>query len=713
MPKQVIFCITILFGLWCGAQNKIYYISATGNNSNNGLSVETAWQTLSPVNNLDLKPGDQILLEGGQSFTGYLEFNANDNGTTENPIIISSYGTGKAIIHAIDNVGLSATNTGGLNISNLIFEGNSSNYNGMYFLINQTTADIDHIYIDNVEVFDFGGRGFLLGADNTDKGFNHVSILNSSFHDNGIAGLETFGSWPLISHTDFTIGHCRFYNNLGTFTTSAMTGYGIAVSGVDGGVIEYCEAYDNGANNRNPGGGPVGIWVYDTKNIVMQYCESHHNKAGLLKDGGGFDIDGGSAYCTIQYCYSHDNEGPGFALVEYGSSNEFTGNIVRYNVSENDARKNSYGSILLYAVDALHPVKSSYVYNNTVYVNASNLTNGTPSAIAIQSQNFTDVHVGNNIFYAINGVDLMNSWLSVPTNGIFFQNNDYYSAASVYNFWWNGSLYTSLNSWQAATGQELNGNISMAFTQNPLLQDPGTGGTVSPADGGQFTSLFGYQLNALSPLVDKGISFGDMGLHDFFGTALSLGSGYDIGAAEATSFTLLPLRIISFKGIAKANSIELEWKVTGEENIKQYEVQKSVDGYSYIAIGSVPASNIGTYHFHDTYERSEDVYYRLRCVYPDDKSEMSNSIRISKTGLKEIHAFYKEGQGVQVKLYSDKKEDVLISIYSANGQLLYTSLQNLQKGFNSITIDDALKWKQGQYFIHIKTENTAVVRFVK
>src|SRR6185369_14605019 len=97
---------------------------------------------------------------------------------------------------------------------------------------------------------------------------------------NGIAGMQTFGDYP-TSNTNFHIAYCKFYDNLGTMSTSVTTGHGLIVSGVDGGLVEYCEAYNNGANNRATNGGPVGIWTYDAKNVTIQHCESHHNKAGL------------------------------------------------------------------------------------------------------------------------------------------------------------------------------------------------------------------------------------------------------------------------------------------------------------------------------------------------------------------------------------------------------------------------------------------------
>lgn len=709
MKKHWLFVILLLSCFRILAQNKTYYISPSGNDANNGLTITTAWQTLAPVNNLDLEPGDRVLLEGGQTLTGSVQLDANDLGTPNNPIIISSYGNGRATLYSVNSSGIFAFNTGGIRIANLVVKGDGSNYDGIDFLLNQTNADIDYISIDSVEVFNFGGRGLLIGAYDTDKGFNHVTVEHSSFHDNGVAGLETFGALPLFSNTDFRIAYCKFYNNRGQITSTAITGNGAVISGVDGGIIEYCEAYNNGENNRSPGGGPVGIWVYDAKNVIIQFCESHHNKAGLLKDGGGFDIDGGAQYCIIQYCYSHDNEGAGFALVEYGSPNPFIGNIIRYNISQNDGRKNNFSGIILFAVDAQHPIKNSEVYNNTVYLNASNLTNGKPSAISILSKNFESTSVRNNIFYVTAGVDLMYSLFSLMPAEISFQNNNYFTLNGNYDFWWNGTHYTTFDSWKAiAAGQETEG-----MAQNPILEGPGTGSSVNPADGGSFNSLFGYTLSPFSPLVDKAVKSGDMGNRDFFGKPLPLTSDYDIGAAEALTISVLPLSIIHFE--AKTNNTEavLNWKVTNEGYLQKYEIQKSENGIEFKTIGSITARGNANYSFTDKDLKSADQYYRLRYIYPNGRSGVSKSIKISRSALKEVQSFYRKGYGAGLRIYSDKVEKAVVSTYSATGALMHTSPLNLQAGYNSIIIEDAVRWGHGVYFIHICATGNTVSKFIK
>ncbi|MGZ3951196.1 MAG: right-handed parallel beta-helix repeat-containing protein [Flavisolibacter sp.] len=714
MKVKTIICVFLLLYNLAYSQNKTYYIGTEGNDANNGLSVASAWQTLANLNSLTLQAGDKILLEGGSTFNGSIQLDQNDNGTDSNPIVISSYGNGRATIYSPNGSAIHALNAGGIQITNLILEGNNSNNNGIYFEITQATADLNYLYIDNIEVYNFNCSGLAIGAHSTDKGFNNISVLNSSFHDNGIAGFQTFGNTGMFSHSNVHVAYCKFFDNYGTLDPTIMSGNGLVVSGVDGGNVEYCEAYNNGSNNRGPGGGPVGIWVYDTKNVTIQHCESHHNKAGLLRDGGGFDIDGGSQNCIIQYCYSHDNEGPGLLMVEYGSSIQFSNNSIRYNISQNDGRKNGSGALGFYAVDASHQVTNSKVYNNTIYVDGDNMVSGTATGVAIQSQNFTNVQVSNNIFYTTAGVDIMNSSDALSTNELYFLNNNYYSSTSNYHFKWNGSDYPSLSDWKAvATGQEVSGSSSMGIVANPFLINPGNGGTVNPVEGGSFNSLFGYTLYNSSPLIDQGIDLSNMGAKDFFGNSIPYSSKYDIGASELVVSYPLPITI-DLTALITSHDVVLEWQAFNQEAIQKYEVLRSDDGNRFSTIATVNPLPGTNYSYTDP-GRVSNKFYRIRYVYSDGRSGTSRTLKVGATTAKQMTAFYKPGQGLQVTIYSDRSTVASIQVYNAAGAIVSSSVEQLNNGDNTFTVTERTAWKPGTYFLRatIPGITTGTLKFLK
>jgi hypothetical protein len=51
-------------------ENKIYYVSNSGDDTNDGLSADSPWRTLGRVSGADLCPGDAVLFCRGDIFRG-------------------------------------------------------------------------------------------------------------------------------------------------------------------------------------------------------------------------------------------------------------------------------------------------------------------------------------------------------------------------------------------------------------------------------------------------------------------------------------------------------------------------------------------------------------------------------------------------------------------------------------------------------------------
>ena len=86
---MVLICLTSSF-----AYATDYYVSSSGNNSANGLSLSTPWQSISKVNSASssFNPGDRILFKRGERFYGSLQI--SKSGSSGSPITVSAYGTG-------------------------------------------------------------------------------------------------------------------------------------------------------------------------------------------------------------------------------------------------------------------------------------------------------------------------------------------------------------------------------------------------------------------------------------------------------------------------------------------------------------------------------------------------------------------------------------------------------------------------------------------
>lgn len=98
---------------------KAYYVSATGNDANNGTSPATPWQTITKVNNswASIAAGDSILFKRGDVFSGTIT--VGTSGTSGNRLLIGAYGTGaKPLISGYQTLtGWSGTAPGAFSVS--------------------------------------------------------------------------------------------------------------------------------------------------------------------------------------------------------------------------------------------------------------------------------------------------------------------------------------------------------------------------------------------------------------------------------------------------------------------------------------------------------------------------------------------------------------------------------------------------------------------
>ena len=70
---------------------RTYYVNQkTGRDTNDGLTMDSPFASLFPINRLTLHPGDKVLLARDSVFAGQF-LHIKDSGTKEQPIEIGSY----------------------------------------------------------------------------------------------------------------------------------------------------------------------------------------------------------------------------------------------------------------------------------------------------------------------------------------------------------------------------------------------------------------------------------------------------------------------------------------------------------------------------------------------------------------------------------------------------------------------------------------------
>ena len=472
-----------------------YFISPHGYDTNTGVDAAHPWRSIDRTNRIQLQPGDRILFLGGSQFEGSIRLDNSDHGDEKNGITLSSYGEGSAVIYGGDKEALVADGCVYLTIQNLEFAGSGrktgNTRSGVVFRNGR------FIRVENCQVSGFQKSGIEIESCSD----VHISKVHAT--ENGLSGIYVHSNAK--DQKNIVITGCTAVNNPGDPTNlSNHSGNGILVSGIDGGLVEYCMATNNGWDMPREGNGPVGIWAYFCNNIVIQHCISHHNKTSPKgKDGGGFDFDGGVTHSILQYNYSYENEGAGYGLYQYYGADFWRNNIIRYNISVNDGWKNGQCGIHVWSdKNNVGTMSDADIYNNTII---NEFGHGVAYLTDVPGLSFR-----NNIFVA------GKAQIEGPYHQSRYENNCYWSLGK------NGFAVencTGISDWSKKTGQEKKGEDILGFYADPLLS-VGIPIAEPVTDPKRLNLLTVYRLTQNSPCRNSGLLIMDNGGRDFWGNPL-------------------------------------------------------------------------------------------------------------------------------------------------------------------------------------------------
>lgn len=281
MKSLKLILILLLIPILASARN--YYVSNSGDDSKSG-SINEPWKTLFKIQNTSLIAGDTVFLKAGNIFYESLTI-SNKNGTTENPIVITSYGDGKAIISGSKEVEgwiKEDGNIWSLNVSDEVFQVFKDG-------LPLTTARIPEIV------------GKYAGEDN----FYHItSVVNANY---------TFISEDLIGAPDLTgatlhVGTWEWLLKTAVISSFDSSTGKVTVKTDIFDVFQkhnrfFINAHKNLLNSE-------GDWYYDeaAKKLYLYASDAPKNIFVADKSGNGLSVNGGSHIKIKNISVQHFNE---------------------------------------------------------------------------------------------------------------------------------------------------------------------------------------------------------------------------------------------------------------------------------------------------------------------------------------------------------------------------------------------------------------------
>jgi hypothetical protein len=154
----------------------------------------------------------------------------------------------------------------------------------------------------------------------------------------------------------------------------------------------------------------------------------------------------------------------------------------------------------------------------------------------------------------------------------------------------------------------------------------------------------------------------------------------------------LTAELVDFKAKTNGDKATLTWQTASEVRVKNFEVEKSLDGKTFDKIGETKANNAPSFYSAFDNNFSISSYYRLKINDLDGSNRFSKIIYLEKNGDKTIKiARYTEGS---LSVETDDKIEA-ITVSNTVGQVL-KSTKDKQVSVNDLNA--------GMYLISVKTD---------
>ncbi|MCU7547485.1 T9SS type A sorting domain-containing protein [Chitinophagaceae bacterium LB-8] len=187
-----------------------------------------------------------------------------------------------------------------------------------------------------------------------------------------------------------------------------------------------------------------------------------------------------------------------------------------------------------------------------------------------------------------------------------------------------------------------------------------------------------------------------------------------------STYSVLPVHFVSISATKNSHGVQVVWTVSDEQNVKVYEVEKSINGSRYTKIGEVAFKTtndaIKKYQFLDASPVGNTAYYRIRQVDHDSKFMFSSVVSISatETGSKlSVHPnpVYSEAS-IVIGVKEDQKTMYVLS--DMQGKILIRNKIELLKGQNVIPADSFRRLLAGTYVLMVQADGGVLqTKFIK
>ncbi len=215
-------------------------------------------------------------------------------------------------------------------------------------------------------------------------------------------------------------------------------------------------------------------------------------------------------------------------------------------------------------------------------------------------------------------------------------------------------------------------------------------------------AMFQMNFTNISTLLYRNGAISNYGSQEIRQTCIYFKPFFDVSL-----YSVLPVKLMSFSARPSGKETIISWSASGEQDTKNYTVQKSTDGTQWKNISIVPtaaAAACNNYFVTDFENNTVITYYRLKQTDISNRSVYSTIIRVN-TGAVSNTGFSNNTiitNTINLQVTTPVNDSYHIEVYDLAGKKIKQQQNNVYTGVNTASIEMPAAMPAGIYLMTVK-----------